>query len=92
MKIFQLKLGKTTIHSVSEISKLQTIQDNNKNTVEPQEMIQELMNDNKQLITAMRAAHEICDQANDIATASLLENYIDETERRAWFLFQTTIN
>lgn len=58
----------------------------------PQEMIEELMNDNKKLIQHMRLAHKICDKGNDVATASLLENFIDETERRAWFLFETQID
>lgn len=83
------KLGKTTIHSISEISQLQRIQDNNKDFVDAREMIQELMSDNKNLLTSMRSAHQICSQGNDVATTSLLENYIDETERRAWFLFET---
>jgi starvation-inducible DNA-binding protein len=83
------KLGKNTIHSISEISKLQKIQDNNKDFVEPRAMIRELMNDNKILTQHMRAAHEICSSSNDVATTSLLENFIDETERRTWFLFET---
>jgi starvation-inducible DNA-binding protein len=86
------KLGKTTIHSISHISQLQKIQDNNKDFVEPREMINELMNDNKNLLISMRSAHQICDQGNDVATASLLENYIDETEKRIWFLFETDAN
>jgi starvation-inducible DNA-binding protein len=83
------KLGKTTIHSISDISQLQKIQDNNKDFVEPREMIKELMNDNKNLSASMRLAHQICAQGNDVATTSLLENFIDETERRTWFLFET---
>ena len=86
------KLGKNTIHSISQIAQLQKIKDNNKDYVAPQEMIEELMNDNKKLTQHMRLAHEICDKGNDIATASLLENFIDETERRAWFLFETQID
>ena len=86
------KLGKNTIHSISQIAQLQKIKDNNKDDVVPQEMIEELMNDNKKLIQHMRLAHKICDKGNDVATASLLENFIDETERRAWFLFETQID
>lgn len=86
------KLGKTTIHSISDISKLQKIQDNNKDFVEPREMLKELMNDNKNLSASMRSAHQICSQANDVATTSLLENFIDETEKRIWFLFETGEN
>lgn len=86
------KLGKNTIHSISQIAQLQKIKDNNKDYVAPQEMIEELMNDNKKLTQHMRLAHEICDKGNDVATASLLENFIDETERRAWFLFETQID
>jgi starvation-inducible DNA-binding protein len=86
------KLGKNTIHSISQIAQLQKIKDNNKDYVAPQEMIEELMNDNKKLIQHMRLAHEVCDKGNDVATASLLENFIDETERRAWFLFETQID
>lgn len=83
------KLGKKTIHSIGEISKLQKIQDNNDDFVAPRAMIQELMNDNKMLTQSMRSAHEICDNSKDVGTTSLLENFIDETERRTWFLFET---
>ena len=54
------------------------------------EMLRELMNDNKKMAAAMRKAHEVCDDAKDIASASLLENYIDDTERRTWFLFEAS--
>ena len=83
------KLGKNTIHSIGEISQLQKIHDNDKDFVEPRSMIRELMNDNKTLTQHMRSAHEICDSCRDVATASLLENFIDETERRTWFLLET---
>jgi len=86
------KLGKNTIHSISDISQLQKIQDNNKDFVAPREMIEELMDNNKSLSASMRLAHKICDQGNDVATASLLENFIDETERRTWFLFEASAN
>lgn len=83
------KLGQTTIHSISHIAQLQSVEDDNNNFVEPKIMIQNLMKDNKELTARMRKAHGICDNNGDIATASLLENYVDETERRVWFLFET---
>ncbi len=86
------KLGKNTIHSIGEIAQLQKIQDNNKEHMTPMAMLEELMNDNKILTQRMRAAHEICSNGNDVATTSLLENFIDETERRTWFLFETLTN
>ena len=64
--------------------------DNDEAFVGPLDMLRELMNDNKAMAKAMRDAHEICDEHDDVATASLLENYIDETERRTWFLFEAT--
>lgn len=83
------KLGGTTIRSIGHISKLQRIKDDNEAFVEPRDMIRHLMGDNKELATRMRAAHEICGEHHDIATTSLLENFIDETEKRTWFLFET---
>jgi starvation-inducible DNA-binding protein len=80
------KIGGTTIRSISDIAKNQRLKDNNKETVSPQEMISELCDDNQQMTQALRATHEICDRHNDVATASLIENWIDETERRTWFL------
>ena len=82
------KIGGRTLHSISEIAKVQTIKDNNEDYVPPIEMLRELMEDNKKMAAAMRKAHEVCDDAKDIASASLLENYVDETERRTWFLFE----
>jgi starvation-inducible DNA-binding protein len=84
------KLGARTIHSVSEIAKLQTIKDNNKDFVSPAEMLAELMTDNKTVIKAMRKAHEIADKHDDVATASILENFIDAAEKRNWFLFEAS--
>jgi len=84
------KLGGVTLRSISQISKLQTIKDNNEDYVPPREMLRELMEDNKHIASSMRKAHEICDQYDDTATASLLENFIDETERRTWFLFEAS--
>lgn len=83
------KLGQTTIHSISHIAQLQNVVDDNNAFVEPKMMIQNLMKDNKELSTRLRQAHSICDDNGDIATASLLENYVDETEHRVWFLFET---
>jgi len=84
------KLGARTIHSIGEIAKLQTIKDNNKDFVPPGEMLSELMNDNKLVIKRMRAAHEIADKHDDVATASILENFIDAAEKRNWFLFEAS--
>jgi starvation-inducible DNA-binding protein len=80
------KLGGATIHSISDIARNQRLKDNNKENVGAQEMIAELCDDNQQLTRSLRAAHEVCDRHNDVATASLIEVWIDESERRAWFL------
>ena len=82
------KLGGITIHSISHISQLQTIQDDNETFVEPKDMLERLLEDNKQMAENMRAAHKVCGEHNDVATTSLLEVFIDEAERRAWFLFE----
>ena len=84
------KIGGTTLKSIGQIAKLQTIKDNNEDYVPPREMLRELMEDNKHVAAAMRKAHEVCDDAGDVASASILENFIDETERRTWFLFEAT--
>ena len=84
------KLGARTVHSIGEIASLQTIKDNNKSFVSPRDMLRELMADNKTVIAAMRAAHEIADKHGDVATASILENFIDATEKRNWFLFEAS--
>lgn len=83
------KIGGLTIHSISEISEQQRIKDNNAEFVAAEEMLGELRDDNQELVRSMRATHELCDKNRDIATASLLENWIDETERRTWFLAET---
>jgi len=85
------KLGGTTIRSISDISRHQHLKDNNAEFVEPTEMLAELRNDNQQLTRELRSAHELCDRRNDVATASLIENWIDETERRTWFLAETLV-
>jgi starvation-inducible DNA-binding protein len=83
------KIGGTTIRSIGHIAKLQTIADNDKQHVNAKEMLSELLDDNRSLLEIMREAHTIADEAKDVATASLLENWLDETERRTWFLFET---
>ena len=84
------KIGGTTLKSIGQVAKLQTIKDNNEDYVPPREMLRELMQDNKHVAAAMRKAHDVCDEAGDVASASILENFIDETERRTWFLFEAT--
>lgn len=84
------KIGGTTIRSIGQISKQQRILDNNADYVDPQDMLAELRDDNLQLVTEMRRVHDVCDEYEDVATASLLENWIDESERRVWFLFEST--
>jgi starvation-inducible DNA-binding protein len=83
------KIGGTTIRSIGHISRLQSIKDEDEVFVEPKKMLQYLMNDNKEYAARMRAAHKVCANHNDVATTSLLEVFIDETERRTWFLFET---
>jgi len=83
------KIGETTLHSISEISQFQRIKDNNDAFVAPKLMLSELHQDNLQLVEYMRDAHEITSRHNDVATTSLLENWIDEAERRGWFLFES---
>ena len=84
------KLGGVTLRSIGQISKLQTIQDNNEDYVPPREMLRELMEDNKHMAAAMRKAHKIADDNEDTGTAQLLELFIDETEKRTWFLFEAS--
>jgi len=84
------KIGGTTIRSIGHISRLQRLDDNDAEFVDPGDMLSELREDNKTLVLSMLAAHGLCDEANDVATTSLLENWIDEAQRRAWFLFEAT--
>ena len=84
------KLGGTTLRSIGHVSKIQTLQDNDDQFVGPNEMLRELMDDNKAVAAAMRKAHELCEEHKDAASASLLEIYIDETEKRTWFLFEAS--
>jgi starvation-inducible DNA-binding protein len=82
------KLGGTTVRSIGQISRFQRIVDNDAEYVKPLDMIAELRDDNAILTQNMREVHSICDEAGDVATASLLENWIDESEKRVWFLFE----
>jgi len=84
------KIGGITLHSIGEIGRLQRIHDNDQEFVEAQEMLQELHADNLSLVESLRAAHEVTDEAGDYATTSMIENWIDEGERRAWFLFEAS--
>lgn len=82
------KIGGTTIRSIGQIAKHQRLLDNDADYVTPHEMLAELRDDNQQLVKYMRETHELCDEHGDVATASLLENWIDEAEGRIWFLFE----
>jgi starvation-inducible DNA-binding protein len=84
------KIGETTARSIGHIARLQRLQDNDAEYVEPSDMLAELREDNNALVVSLRGAHEVCEEHGDVATASLIEVWIDETERRAWFLFETT--
>jgi starvation-inducible DNA-binding protein len=83
------KIGGNTLRSIGDIAAKQTISDNDATYVAPEAMLEELRADTQATIKAMRDAHEICDEHDDVATASLLENFIDAAEKRAWFLFET---
>jgi starvation-inducible DNA-binding protein len=80
------KIGGTTIRSIGDVSKHQRLKDNDDEGVAPEDMLVELRADNLELTRNLRSAHELCEKHNDVATASLIENWIDETERRTWFL------
>jgi starvation-inducible DNA-binding protein len=82
------KIGGATLRSIGQVSRLQRIADNNAEYVRPLDMLAELRDDNAALTLNMREVHALCDEAGDVATASLLENWIDETEKRVWFLFE----
>jgi starvation-inducible DNA-binding protein len=83
------KLGGATLHSISDISQHQRLKDNNQQKVSPEEMLAEVRDDNRTLTGFLRSTHELCEKHNDVATASLIETWIDETERRTWFLSMT---
>lgn len=86
------KLGGSTLRSIGHISRQQRIPDNDADYVDPQDMLAELREDNQRITTIMRQVHNVCEEYGDVASASLLEVWIDETERRTWFLFETTRN
>ena len=81
------KLG-TTLRSIGHVARLQRVLDNDADYVTPQDMLAELRDDNQQLVSHLKQTHDLCDEHGDVATASLLENWIDEAERRTWFLFE----
>ena len=83
------KLGNTTIRSVGHVKRLQRVLDNDAEYVTPLDMLAELADDNRAMVAALRSLHGVCDEHGDIATASLIENWVDETEQRVWFLFET---
>ena len=84
------KIGGTTLRSIGHIARLRRVQDNDADYVTPLDMLAELRDDNRQLVARMRETHDLCDKHRDVASASLFENWIDEAERRAWFLFEAT--
>jgi starvation-inducible DNA-binding protein len=84
------KIGGTTLRSIGHIGRLQRVLDNDADFVTPLDMLAELRDDNKQLTANLRETHGLCDEEGDVATASLLENWIDEAERRTWFLFEAS--
>jgi starvation-inducible DNA-binding protein len=84
------KIGGLTLHSIGQIARTQRVDDNDADYVEPLDMLAELAEDNRTLAARLREAHNVCDEHRDVATASLIEVWIDETERRAWFLFEAT--
>ena len=84
------KIGGMTLRSIGDIKRLQRIKDNEENYVPPVDMLKELLEDNKAVARAMREAHKLCDEHEDAATASMLEIWIDEAEKRAWFLFEAS--
>jgi starvation-inducible DNA-binding protein len=83
------KIGGVTIRSIGHVARLQRLPDNDADFVDPLDMLAELREDNRALLASMREAHDLCGEENDVATTSLLEVWIDQTERRIWFLFET---
>jgi starvation-inducible DNA-binding protein len=84
------KIGGTTLRSIGEIDRLRRLKDNDASFVDPSDMLSELREDNVALVHIMKATHSLCDEAGDVASASLLETWIDEAQRRIWFLFEST--
>ena len=83
-------IGGTTLRSIGHIGRLQRVLDNDADFVTPLDMLAELRDDNRQLVANLRETHDLCDEHGDVASTSLIENWIDEAERRAWFLFETS--
>ena len=86
------KIGASTVHSISDISQHQRLKDNNEEGVSPRRMLEDLRADNLQLAHFLRILHEVCERHNDVATASLVETWIDESERRTWFVLETLLD
>lgn len=84
------KIGGQTLRSIGHVARLSRVLDNDADYVEPSDMLAELCEDNKALTTRLREVHDLCGEYHDVTTASLIENWIDESERRTWFLFETT--
>ena len=84
------KIGGVTLRSIGQVAKLQTVKDNNESYVPPRQMLRELMEDNKKMAAAMRKARKVADDYEDVGTTSLLETFVDQTERRTWFLFEAS--
>ncbi len=84
------KIGGTTLHSIGHIARLQRVADNDEGYVAPEDMLAELLDDNRQLAVSLREAHALCDKGGDVAGASFIEIWIDEAEQRGWFLHETT--
>lgn len=84
------KIGGTTVRSIGHIARLKRLEDNDADFVTPMDMLAELRDDNKQLVAHLRETHDLCNEHGDVATASLIEGFIDEAERRTWFLFEAT--
>ena len=84
------KIGGNTLRSIGDIARQQRLADNDANYVEPQDMLAELRDDNERVVASMREAHGLCDEHEDVATASLLETFIDDAEKRVWFLYEAS--
>jgi len=84
------KIGGITLRSIGDIGRKQRLADNDAEYVDPQDMLAELRDDNQRVVASMREAHDLCDEHKDVATASLLENFIDQAERRVWFLYEAS--
>ena len=84
------KIGQPTLRSIGDVTRHQRLSDNDAAYVEPSDMLAELREDNQRVIAAMREAHDTCDEHNDVATASLLETFIDDAEKRVWFLYEAS--